>query len=57
MFLGLPDSHPDPLDGGTDPKIRIRTEMSRIQKLCFDGILAKLSSVTNHGILDGKFCT
>jgi hypothetical protein len=30
MFLGLPDSHPDPLDRGTDPEIRIRTKMSRI---------------------------
>jgi hypothetical protein len=23
MFLGLPDSHPDPLVSGTDPRIRI----------------------------------
>jgi len=31
MFLGLPDPHPDPLVGVTDPKIRIRTKMSRIR--------------------------
>jgi hypothetical protein len=31
MFLGLPDPHPDPLDRGTDPRIRIRAKMSRIQ--------------------------
>jgi hypothetical protein len=34
MFLGLPDPHPDPLDRGTDPRIRIciriHTKMSRI---------------------------
>jgi hypothetical protein len=30
MFLGLPDPHPDPLVRGTDPRIRIRTKMSRI---------------------------
>jgi hypothetical protein len=30
MFLGLPDPHPDPLDIGTDPRILIRTKMSRI---------------------------
>jgi hypothetical protein len=32
MFLDLPDPHPDPLDIGTDPRIRIqiRTKMSRI---------------------------
>jgi hypothetical protein len=24
MILGLPDPHPDPLDRGTDPTIRIR---------------------------------
>ncbi len=26
MFLGLPDSHPDPLDNDMDPRIRIRTK-------------------------------
>ncbi len=35
MFLGLPDPHPDLLDRGTDPRIRIciqiRTKMSRIR--------------------------
>ncbi len=30
MFLGLLDPHPDPLETGTDPRIRIRTKMSRI---------------------------
>ncbi len=30
MFLGLPDPHPDQLVRGTDPRIRIRTKMSRI---------------------------
>jgi hypothetical protein len=30
MFLGLPDPHPDPLVRGTDPRIQIRTKMSRI---------------------------
>ncbi len=32
MFLSLPDLNPDPLDRGTDPRIRIRirTKMSRI---------------------------
>ncbi len=28
--LGLPDQHPDPLVRGTDPRIWIRTKMSRI---------------------------
>jgi hypothetical protein len=27
---GSADPHPDPLDKGTDPRIRIRTKMSRI---------------------------
>jgi hypothetical protein len=30
VFLGLPDPHPDLLVRGTDPRIRIRTKMSRI---------------------------
>ncbi len=30
MFLGIPDPHPDPFVRGTDPRIRIRTNMSRI---------------------------
>jgi hypothetical protein len=30
MFLGLPDQYADPLDRGTDPRIRIRTKISRI---------------------------
>jgi hypothetical protein len=38
-FLGLPDPHPDPLDKGTDPgiriRIRIRTKMSRIHNTVF----------------------
>ncbi len=29
--LGLPDPHPDPFGIGTDPRIRIRTKMSRIR--------------------------
>ncbi len=30
MFKGLPDPHPDPLDRGKNPRIRIRTKMSLI---------------------------
>ncbi len=30
MVLGLPDPHPDPSVRGTDPRIRIRFEMSRL---------------------------
>jgi hypothetical protein len=30
MFWGVPDPHPDPLVRGTNPRIRIRTNMSRI---------------------------
>ncbi len=37
MLLGLPDPHPDSLDRGTDPRIRIRnrirTKMSRIHNI------------------------
>ncbi len=36
MFLGLPDPHPDPLDRGTVPRIRIRpTKMSRIHSTTY----------------------
>ncbi len=30
MLLGLPYPHPDPLDKGTNPRIRIRTKMSLV---------------------------
>ncbi len=36
VFLGLPDPHPDSLDRGTDPAIRIRTKMSRIHNTDYD---------------------
>jgi hypothetical protein len=39
MFLGLPDSYPDPLVRGTDPWIRIRTKISGIPNIgCNTGI-------------------
>jgi hypothetical protein len=37
MFMGLPDPHPDPLHRGMDPRIRIRTKMSRIHNTGFRG--------------------
>ncbi len=33
MLLGLPDPHPDPLDRGTDPRIRIK--ISQIHNTAF----------------------
>jgi hypothetical protein len=51
MFLGLPDPHPDPLKGNTDPRIRmrirIRTTMSRISDIGLKSSLTSFKSCRN----------
>jgi hypothetical protein len=51
MFLGLSDPYPDPLVRGTDPRIRIRTKMSRIPNTAFMGHFQRLILFCNPYVL------
>ncbi len=49
MFLGLPDPHLNPLDRGMDPKIRIRTNMSRIHNTADQAKKFQIRPDSQHG--------
>jgi hypothetical protein len=45
MFLGLPDPHLGSLVRDTDPRIRIRTKMSRIPNTIYQNVEAQISAL------------
>ncbi len=45
MFLGLPDPHLGSLVRDTDPRIRIRTKMSRIPNTVYQNVEAQISAL------------
>ncbi len=45
MFLGLPDPHPGSLVRDTDPRIRIRTKMSRVPNTVYQNVEVQTSAL------------